>query len=39
MPIDKDGFLSLEIDDILDAENDCSQWRDRYRIWISKIDD
>ena len=29
IPIDKDGFVSLEIDDILNAENDYSQWRER----------
>ena len=23
IPIDKDGFVSLEIDDIINAENDC----------------
>jgi len=36
MPIDKDGFVSLEIDDILNAENDYSQWRDRDDMWMSK---
>ena len=29
IPKDKDGFVSLEIDDILNAETDFSQWRDR----------
>ena len=36
IPIDKDGFVSLEIDDILNAENDYSQWRDRDDMWMSR---
>ena len=32
----KDGFVSLEIDDILNAENDYSQWRDRDEMWMSR---
>ena len=36
IPIDKDGFVSLEIDDILNAENDYSQWRDRDDMWKSR---
>ena len=32
MQVDKDGFVSLEIDDILNAENEYSQWRDRNLI-------
>lgn len=36
IPIDKDGFVSLEVDDILNAENEYSQWRDRDDIWVSK---
>ncbi len=35
IPIDKDGFVSMEIDDILNAENDYSQWRDRDDMWMS----
>ena len=37
IPIDKDGFVSLEIDDILNTENDYSQWRDRDDMWMSRI--
>ena len=29
IPTDKDEFASLEIEDILNAENDYSQWRER----------
>jgi len=36
IPIDKDGFVSLEIDDIINAENDYSQWRDRDDMWMSR---
>ncbi len=36
IPLDKDGFVSLEIDDILNAENDYSQWRDRDDMWMSR---
>ena len=36
IPIDKDGFVSLEIDDILNAENEYSQWRDRDNMWMSR---
>ena len=36
IPIDKDGFVSLEIEDILNAENDYSQWRDRDDMWMSR---
>jgi hypothetical protein len=36
IPIDKDGFVSLEIDDIINAENEYSQWRDRDDMWMSK---
>ena len=36
IPIDKDGFVSLEIDDILNAENEYSQWRDRDDMWMSR---
>jgi len=36
IPIDKDGFVSLEIDDIINAENEYSQWRDRDDMWMSR---
>ena len=36
MQVDKDGFISLEIDYILNAENDYSQWRDRDDMWMSR---
>ena len=36
IPKDKDGFVSMEIDDILNAENDYSQWRDRDYMWMSR---
>ena len=32
----KDRFVSLEINDILNAENDYSQWRDRDDMWMSR---
>ena len=32
----KDKFVSLEIEDILNAENDYSQWRDRDDVWMSR---
>ena len=35
VPTDKDGFLSMEVEDILDAEKEFSQWRDRDRMWLS----
>ena len=36
MPLDKDGFVSLEIDDILNAENEYSQWRNRDNMWMNR---
>ena len=33
---DKDGFLSMEVDDILNSEKEYSQWRDRDRMWLSR---
>ena len=30
----KDGFVSLEIDDILNADNYYSQWRDKDGMWV-----
>ena len=31
----KDTFVSLEIEDILNAENDCTQQKDGDDIWMS----
>ena len=39
VPTDKDGFLSMEVEDILNAEKEYSQWRDRDRMWLSKLMD
>ena len=39
VPTDKDGFLSMEVEDILNAEKEYSQWRDRDRAWLSKLMD
>ena len=39
VPADKDGFLSMEVEDILNAEKEYSQWRDRDRAWLSKLMD
>ena len=39
VPTDKDGFLSMEVEDILKAEEEYSQWRDRDRMWLSKLMD
>ncbi len=36
IPINEDGSISLEVDDILSAENEYSGWRDRDRMWLSK---
>ena len=35
IPINEDGSISLEVDDILNAENEYSGWRDRDRMWLS----
>ena len=35
----KDGFISMEVEDILKAEEEYSQWRDRDRMWLSKLMD
>ena len=32
----KDTFVSLEIEDILNAENEYSQWRDRDNMWMNR---
>ena len=39
VPADKDGFLSMEVEDILNAEKEYSQRRDRDRAWLSKLMD
>ena len=31
---DKDGFLLMEVDDIVNAEKEFSLWRDR--MWLSR---
>ena len=36
VPTDKDGFISMEVDDILNPEKEYSQWRDRDRMWLSR---
>ena len=32
----KDGFISMEVEDIPKAEEEYSQWRDRDRMWMSR---
>ena len=36
IPTDTDGFVSSDIDDTLNAENEYSQWRDRDDMWMSR---
>ena len=36
IPINEDGSISLKVDDILNAENEYSGWRDRDRMWLGK---
>ena len=36
IPIDKDGFATPTFEDIINAENVYSQWRDRDRMWLSR---
>ncbi len=36
IPINEDGSISLKVDDILNAENEYSFWRDRDRMWLGK---
>ena len=36
IPVDKDGFATPSFEDIVNAENDYSQWRDRYDMWMSR---
>ena len=31
-----DRFVSSDIDDTLNAENDYSQWRDRDDMWMNR---
>ena len=33
---DKDGFISMEVEDILKAEEEYSLWRNRDRMWLNK---
>ena len=35
VPTAKDGFLSMKVNDILKAEEEYSQWRDRDRMWLN----
>ena len=35
----KYGFISMEVEDTLKAEEEYSQWRDRDRMWLSKLMD
>ncbi len=37
IPIDKDELATPSFDDIINAENDYSQWRDRDDMWMSRI--
>ena len=39
VPTNRNGFLSMEVEDILKAEEEYSQWRDRDRMWLSKLMD
>ncbi len=36
IPIDKDELATPSFDDIIKAENDYSQWRDRDDMWMSR---
>ena len=36
IPIDKDELATPSFEDILNAENDYSQWRDRDDMWMSR---
>ena len=35
LPIKDDGSVSLEVNDILEAESEYSGWRDRDRMWLN----
>lgn len=37
IPIDKDELATPSFDDIINTENDYSQWRDRENMWMSRI--
>ena len=34
-PINNDDG-TIEVDDIINADSECSQWRDRDRMWLSR---
>ena len=36
IPINEESSISLKVDDILNAENEYSSWRDRDRMWLGK---
>ena len=36
LPTKNDGRVSLEVDDILEAESEYSGWRDRDRMWLNR---
>ena len=36
IPIDKDGLATPSFENIINAENDYSQWRDRDDMWMSR---
>ena len=36
VPLNKDGFISMEVKDILNAEKEFSQWRDKDRMCLSR---
>ena len=36
IPIDKDELATPSFEDIINAENDYSQWRDRDDMWMSR---
>ena len=33
---DKDGFISMDVRDILNVDIEYFQWRDRDRMWLSR---
>ncbi len=34
IPINEDGYISLKVDDILNAENEYFGWRDSDGMWL-----
>ena len=36
IPINKDELATPSFEDIINAENDYSQWRDRDDMWMSR---